>query len=60
MIYPNWLMTYGTGPCETIFVDGLQFEICENNLTCEIHENNLQFTLDDNNLTMEIENVCNY
>ena len=52
MIYPNWLMCIGES---TIYVDGLDYSLQENNLECEIDDDNLSFTVNSNDLTMEIK-----
>lgn len=56
-IYPNWLLTIGTGPGELVYVDGLEINVCTNDFTCSILQNEITVVLDQDNYTVEICNV---
>jgi hypothetical protein len=55
-IYPNWLMSTGdgTGPGITVYVDGLDFTLQDDNLACDIESSDLCVTIENNDLSMEI------
>lgn len=55
-IYPDWLMCAGgSGPSETKYIDGLDFSIVSDDLTCNVASGDIVLHIEEPDLVMEIK-----